>query len=130
MTFNKRIWEDSFDINDLNVSAGTISKLTKINDSTWEIRIADIPKGQTAELTLKEGSVLDYSAVVSVKVLGENKIRFATEEGVAAGKLPETGSSSWLLTFYALLFSASGLFLTSKNNLIVRTFNTVKVVTK
>ena len=68
---------------------------------------------QTATLTLKEGSVLDYSAVSSVQVLGKNTIRFEAD-GTAASTLPETGAENLLP--YALSLLLAGFALMKASN--------------
>lgn len=123
VSFNKLIWEPSFDVSDLVLSAGDITSFTKIDNYTWEVRISNIPLGQSATLTLTEGSVLDYSAVSSVQVLGENVIRYevagagdtdGSVDGSAAGSLPETGTETqWPLGVILVLIGA-GMVLSSK----------------
>ncbi len=105
--------------------SGTASSLTKVGDNLWELRIVNIGLGQTANISLNTGGIIDLSAVQSAaRVLGITAIRYeiavaqdTTSDTLrsASGTLAETGtSSSNMLTALTLMFTGFALLLTSK----------------
>lgn len=126
ISFNKDIYDESFGLDDIVVTgSGTASSLTKVGDNLWELRIVNIGLGQTANISLNTGGIIDLSAVQSAaRVLGITAIRYeiavaqdTTSDTLrsASGTLAETGtSSSNMLTALTLMFTGFALLLTSK----------------
>lgn len=82
VTFNKQIWQDSFEQSDLVLDGGgTIYSFVQDSPTQWTVRINGMTLGGTLRLLLNEESVEDYSNVKNgVQVLGENLIRYGVED--------------------------------------------------
>ncbi len=134
ISFNKDIYEPSFDISDIVVTgSGTVSSLTKVGTNLWEVSITGIARNGTATISLNLGGIVDYSAVENgTQVLGVNSIRFAdestgdsestldSETASAAGTLPATGSNiSDLLTPMLLLLLGMGLAIAGRKKKVI-----------
>ncbi len=132
VSFNKLIWEPSFEQEDLVLTGGgTITGFTQLDDFTWEVLVSNIAPGSVVTLTLVEGGVLDYSAVVNgTQVLGENVIRFDVDanssggnnnsDGAAAGSavagtLPATGADLVWKSALTLMLLGAGLIRVSRS---------------
>lgn len=128
VSFNKKIYAPEFTSDDLLLNGGgKIETFTQIDDFTWQVTISGITPNSILSLTLGEGGVQDYNAVVNgAQVLGENTIRYELPYEVAAlnsnnvtaasGLLAETGNNEDLSAPILLLLFGSGLlFLSHKN---------------
>ena len=144
ISFNKKIWAPSFTQDDLILTSGSIDNFTKVDDFTWDVNVSGILLGQSAALTMKDASVLDYSAVLSgVQVLGENVIRYEIPSANASvpdvtnsttgspigtvnsakGTLANTGLETDWPTGIVLILVGMGLFVASKKRY---SFQTIK----
>ncbi len=100
ITFNKKIYVESFDEGDIDLGGkGIISGFDQIDDYTWEIHVAQIPLNETVTFLLDlDGLIQDYSAVIiTTQVLGVNTIRYevaSTQPGSTSGSTSATGTLS------------------------------------
>jgi hypothetical protein len=117
ITFNKAIFEPSFDASDVQITgSGVVDSITKIGDNLWEVKIKDIELNKSATISLLLGGIVDFNAVQSgTQVLGINTIRYASVDAAggtgganpgsplgtvnsANGTLAETGFNSYVFS--------------------------------
>ena len=109
ITFNKAIYEPSFDASDVQITgSGVVDSITKIGDNLWEVKIKDIELNKSATISLLLGGIVDFT-----QVLGINTIRYASVDAAggtgganpgsplgtvnsANGTLAETGFNSYV----------------------------------
>ena len=110
ISFNKDIFEPSFDVTDIEVSgSGIVDTLIKVSDNLWEVRVKNIELNKTATISLLLGGIVDYNAVQSdTQVLGINAIRYAVEDSPV-----NTGNAQ---ANNAINNSASGTLAATGNN--------------
>jgi hypothetical protein len=88
VTFNKKIYAPSFTTANLDLQGadGANVTLEQMDDFTWQVHLTGIAQGSTVSLEVNQDGILDYNAVpVTVQVLGENTIRFASDSGSGSG---------------------------------------------